>query len=130
MNDILQKDVKNYVKEIRLLLFCDSKTKRSFLNDFKNDVANFADDNGITDMKDIIDHFGTPEQVAREFLGTADLRKIRKRMQFKKYILCGVIAALLSWLIMLTYLAYEEKNQINGYFVTNPPVIEESWTNT
>lgn len=117
MNDVLQNEIKKYIKDIRSLLFCDSKTLKSFLKDFENDVINFADDNGVTDMQQIVEHFGAPDQVARGFFETTDLRKIKKRMQVKQYILCGVLVAVFVWALCLMRLTVYEHKENNGTFV-------------
>ncbi|MCH5191558.1 MAG: hypothetical protein J1F23_05270 [Oscillospiraceae bacterium] len=125
MSDVLRNEIKKYIKETKSLLFCDSKTLKSFLKDFENDVVDFADDNGVADIQQIIEHFGTPDQVARGFFETTNLRKIKKRLQIKQYILCGVISALLIWAVCLTFLAVDGHNEHSGTFVdsTNNAII-------
>ena len=117
MNDVLRNETKKYLKEVRSLLFCDAKTLKSFLKDFENDVTNFANDNGVTDMQQIIEHFGTPDQVARGFFETTDLRKIKKRLQVKRYILCGILAVALIWAVILTFIATDIHKSNNGNYV-------------
>ena len=130
MNDVLRNEIKKYLKEIRSLLFCDSKTLKGFLKDFENDVTNFADDNGVTDMQQIIEHFGTPDQVAREFFETTDLRKIKNRLQVKRYILCGVLVALLVWAIAVTFATLNAAKDTDGYVYTNSVFEQTEDTNS
>lgn len=128
MNDVLRNEIKKYIKEIRSLLFCDSKTLKCFLKDFENDVTNFANDNCITDVQQIIEHFGAPDQVARGFFETTDFLKIKKRMQVKRYILCGILVALLVWAVCLTSLTVFEHKENNGKIVKNVNEIRIMYT--
>ncbi len=109
-----EKETKKYIKSIKSLLLCDMQTKRRFIKDFKDDLSGYIEDNNIADIKNVYAHFGTPEQVAKGFLETADIKNIKKKMNISKIITIGVVCAVMVWVFCLvgalvnSYL--EEKN--------------------
>lgn len=92
-----EKETKKYIKSIKSLLLCDIQTKRRFIKDFKDDLSGYIEDNNIADIKNVYAHFGTPEQVAKGFLETADIKSIKKKMNIGKIIAAGIALALIIW---------------------------------
>lgn len=119
LNKTLQTEINKYIKEIKSLVFCNSKTLKGFLNDFKNDILNYVDENNVTDILNVIQHFGTPEEVAKGFLESTDLKKIKKRIQIKNFILVAIIVFILIWALSVTFATLESLKSVNGYFVEN-----------
>ncbi len=125
MNKSLQIEIKKYIKEVKSLVFCNNKLLKEFLKDFESDVANYAEENNITDINSIIQHFGTPESVAKGFLESTDLKIIRKRIRIKNVILAGILIAVTVWAVGVTFAVIEGVKSINGYSVEQP-IIENT----
>ncbi len=103
MNKEMKKIVNTYIKKIKPLLFCSTKTSRVFLSDFKTDIENFVEENNVSFVENIIEEFGTPESVARGFLSRADLNEIKKKVNFKKALLTVASLALIVLLIIAIF---------------------------
>lgn len=99
----LNREIKKYIIDVKSYLICDWRTRQKFLKDLKNDINAFADEKEDVTIEDIRDRFGEPEKISRSFLENADLKKIKRRMNFGRTIIVGVIAALLIWLGALLF---------------------------
>lgn len=131
MDSLLAKEIQKYKKRVKALLICDSKTAKNYLNDLENGIADFVENTGATDIEEIIAHFGEPEVVARVFFETADIVKIKRRMNIRRVLLIGVLLAVAIWAAAVTYLVIDEHQSSPGYFmedtveyVTYPPMNE------
>ena len=95
----LNKDIKGYIREIKSYLICDHKTQRKFINDFKNDVYDYIEENSVNGINSVREHFGEAEKIAKGFIENADTRKIKKRMNIRNAITAGIIIALFIWAV-------------------------------
>ncbi len=99
----LNREIKKYIIDVKSYLICDWRTRQKFLKDLKNDINDFVDEKEDVTIEDIRNRFGEPEKISRSFLEGADLKKIKRRMNFGRTIIVGVIAALLIWLGALLF---------------------------
>lgn len=99
----LNREINKYIISVKSYLICDWRTRQKFLKDLKNDINDFVDEKEDVTMDDIRDRFGEPEKISRSFLEGADLKKIKRRMNFGRTIIVGVVAALLIWLGALLF---------------------------
>lgn len=117
MDKQLKRDIKRYIKEINQNMICDFRTRKKFISDIKNSVYDFAESENAVTMDDICKHFGTPQQIAKEFLLNADVKKIKRRMNFTKIVLIGIIVALVMWAAGLVYAIIDANYISDGYGV-------------
>lgn len=130
MDRALAKEIQKYKKHVKALLICDSKTAKSYLSDLENGIADFVENSGATSIEEVITRFGEPEVVARAFFESADIRKIKRRMNIKRMLLVGVLLAVVIWAVAVSYLSIEAHLSMPGYFVetvsgevgTNPSI--------
>lgn len=94
----LNSEIKKYIVDVKSYLICDFRTRRRFINDLKNDIACFVDENENVTMDDVRKRFGEPKDIAKGFFENADIKKIKKRMTIGRTVVIGVIIALLIWL--------------------------------
>lgn len=116
MNKHLNNDINKYIKDIKSYLICDYKTQKKFMDDFKNDVFSYIDDNSIDDINEIYEHFGLPQEIANGFFENADTKKIKKKMNISKTITICFIIALIIWATGVT-VAVVDAHTSTGYFV-------------
>ncbi len=102
MDKQLQRETKQYIKNVKSLMFCDRKTKKTFASSFDDDVWGFIEENKITSIDDVIAEFGTVDEIAQGFLEKSDIKKISKSMQIRNVIIGSVIAAALIVGVTLT----------------------------
>lgn len=98
MNDKqLNKAVNKYIKEVKSYLICDYKTQKKFTGDLKNRIHEHMDNGVINSADDIYKQIGNPQEIVKGFFEKADTRKIKRRINFTRICLIGVIIALLIW---------------------------------
>lgn len=130
MDRALAKEIQKYKKHVKALLICDSQTAKSYLSDLENGIADFVENSGATSIEEVITRFGEPEVVARAFFESADIRKIKRRMNIKRMLLVGVLLAVVIWAVAVSYLSIDAHLSMPGYFVetvsgevgTNPSI--------
>lgn len=116
MNKQLNNDINKYIKDIKSYLICDYKTQKKFMDDFKNDVFSYIEDNSIGDINEIYEHFGPPQEIANGFFENADTKKIKKKMNISKTITICFIVALIIWATGITVSVVDAHLQYDGYF--------------
>ena len=99
MSNELARDVKKYKRRIKANLLCGTKLSKQFLSDLSDSIDNYIEENNITQLIDVQNHFGSPEQIVQSFLAETDISVIRKKVRLKRIILVALIAALLAWII-------------------------------
>ncbi len=100
----MQKQLTVYFKSIKKNLPCRNKTIRKMLDDLKASVNSFAEENGITDFALIEQHFGTAEDIAKEFAVGIDGTYI-KSYKFKKRVTAIVLSVLAAILVIVASLS-------------------------
>lgn len=117
---ITEKEIEKYLSEIRSNLVCNRKTQNLIARDIEGLVYDYAEAKGVTDISELYEHFGTPEEMAKTQMSQIDPKKINKAMKIKKAVVIGIIVALAmvalyfalsiydSYLIHDGYVYYEE----------------------
>ena len=114
----MKKQIKHYFKSIKHNLPCVNSTIRKMLDDLKVSVESYIQENNITDFIQIEQHFGTAQDVAKEFAMGVDGAYI-KSYKFKKRVTTIVISILaaimvaISTLVIYMIVMLEENAPIN-----------------
>lgn len=86
----IEKDIEKYMRAVEEYLVCLKEQKEKVLSEIRNSIYVYAEENGISDIAEIYDRFGTPEEIASQALSTVDPKMIKKALSIKR----AVIAAL------------------------------------
>lgn len=100
----MKKQLKVYFKEIKKNLPCYNKAMKTMLGDLRLSVDAYIKDNNITDFEKIIEHFGTAEDIAKEFAVGLDNSYV-KSYKLKKRIIAIVVSVLAAILAVVVSLA-------------------------
>ncbi len=128
MSNELARDVKKYKRKIKANLLCGTKLSKQFLADLSDSIDNYIEENNITQLADVQNHFGSPEQIAQSFLAETDIGVIRKKVRLKQIVLVALIAALLMWGVGVAVSAKKSCDQTGAYGVVT--IWEGEATNT
>lgn len=102
-NTSLTKELKKYYRDVKDHLICDNKTKQRIIASLKEDISIKLETCSISSIDDIIEIFGTPEQIAANYR-IEDFKKINNT---KRVITKAVIIALsIIVLIIFAYFAF------------------------
>lgn len=117
MNKCMKKDIDNYIKEINANIICDFKTRKKYLADIKNSIYDYIDEANAENMDEIYNQFGTPQEISKSFFDGADIKKIKKRMNFTKVIIIGAVIALAMFAVALMASFVDVYKSNRGYGV-------------
>ena len=122
----INKDIKSYLKSIRLLLPAHSYPEKEFLTDIENRIQDIVLECPNITIKDIENQLGTPLEISQSYIASLDTDDLLKRLSnsriVKRIFIGFVVCAVLSISIFagFTYKAYlDSKNTV----ITNTETI-------
>ncbi len=104
VNGNFGRELRVYFGEVDKAMFCNRKEKTAVLTQLKQRVEDYIAENNPASFAEIMQHFGTPEALAADFIGTAEPRKIRKITNIKKIIVAVSVVLVGAF---VTYLSFE-----------------------
>ena len=96
-----------YINEVKKEIYKLSPAD-DFLNELKNNLIEYSEDNPNCTMNDLIEQFGAPEDIAKEFLDNTPvytpkiIAKKRKRKKIIIVLLCVALLIAAVYCIMLS----------------------------
>ena len=97
----IKKDIEKYISEVGTHLFCLKKNKKTVLEDIREAVFEFTENNDVTSMDVIYERFGTPEEIAKAYIADAEPKNIKKAISVRKVLVWAVVAVVLAFVIFL-----------------------------
>lgn len=91
-----------YLHSIKKQITCSSVLKRKFLSDLETELRQFTEETNA-DYAQVVNHFGSPEQVAADFMDSLETEVFQDSGQRQKNIFLLIIAVLCLLLISLSY---------------------------
>lgn len=99
----IEKDIKRYMRAISKKLISDNKQKKAILSDIENSIYDFAENKGITNISEIYNRFGTPEEVAKSYISQEAPEKLKNKLFTKKILIilfiCIILIAFIIFLV-------------------------------
>lgn len=121
MNTNLNRELKSYFKTINCLLPYSYSKKKKYLNDFKNEIYSYIEENSDVGIEEINNKFGTPGEIIDSVLeaesGEAIIQTISHNAMTKKIILIVCALMILASAGISLYNYYQNKTIRNGYWV-------------
>ena len=123
-----------YLHSIKKQITCSSVLKRKFLSDLETELRQFTEETNA-DYAQVVNHFGSPEQVAADFMDSLETEVFQDSGQRQKNIFLLIIAVLCLLLISLSYFFIrfynatgdESKSEIVTVIYTDDEVPENFW---
>lgn len=127
----INKEIDEYIAEIRKDLICSSSQKNAIISDLQESVKNFVEENDIDDIHKVYDQFRTPRDIANQSISDTEPQKIKKKYKHHRVIIIGVVVAVLIVAIVIIWAALDGHKSTDGYFVdTFNTTSEATVTNT
>jgi len=98
---VTERERKQYLNQIEKSLICKGAQRKQFLNSFEDNMDEYLRDNPDADFAQLEKDMGTPQEIANAFLENEDASKIKKRMNFKKWIIAAIIIIILMVATMI-----------------------------
>lgn len=74
----INKEIDEYFAEIKRNLICSPSQKNTIINDLRESVVNYVEENNIDDIKKVYAQFGTPQDIADQSISDTEPQKIKK----------------------------------------------------
>ena len=100
-----------YLKKLRRALVCSKKDKERLIDDAKDLLENFAQENPGAFYQDYVDSFGQPEDFAGEMLTSLDPEDVAEAGQRRKRALIAVTVAAPAVLVLLAGVWLGQRSQ-------------------
>lgn len=126
----INKEIDEYIAEIKKNLICSSSQKNTIINDLRNSIVNFVEENDIDDINKVYAQFGTPEEIANQSISDTEPQKIKKNYKHHRVIIIGVVVAVLIIAIVIIWAALDGHKAADGYFVDSLESIEATVINS
>lgn len=118
----MNKDAKKYIKYVKKLIPIHSKDKNEFITLLTHRIDEFSNELSICTYQDIVNEFGTPNEVAGSYIENLDSNEIIKKLNKKKLFKCLsstiLVLIILLWgfkMYRLDRLYEEAKSESHGY---------------
>lgn len=123
---VTQQERKQYLNQIKKLLVCKGSQRKKFLNSFADNMDEYLKDNPDADFAKLQENMGTPQEIADAFLENESASHIKKRMSITKWVIIGIISALLIYASVMVILLIGAYKNSKGHF---EEIITEEVTN-
>ncbi|MBQ3519324.1 MAG: hypothetical protein IJA31_08405 [Clostridia bacterium] len=90
----IEKDIEKYMSEVNSHLFCLQKNKKAVLEDIREAILEFTENNEVETIDVIYSRFGTPEEIAKAYIADAEPQNIKKAFNIRKMLVASVVIAL------------------------------------
>ena len=105
---------KRYCRSIRSWLPCSRKMKQPIMEQISSSVHGYLEEHPDATLVDLQTQFGMPQKIAASYvdtMNTADiLKNLRIRRRIMMIVLAAVLALLVSWVTVVTWAIYNERN--------------------
>ena len=82
----MSNDIKKYIKYVKKIIPIHSKDKKKFIQLLTQKIIEFSNEHDSCSYQDIVDEFGSPNEVAGSYIETLDSDEIIKKLNKKKII--------------------------------------------
>lgn len=126
----INKEIDEYFAEIKRNLICSPSQKNTIINDLRESVVNYVEENNIDDINKVYAQFGTPQDIADQSISDTEPQKIKRTYNHHRVIIIGVVVAVLIVAIVIIWAALDGHKSTNGYFVETLDTTSETTVNT
>lgn len=127
-NNINDKKLKAYYKQIKKALPMYSKFEKNYLKELQTSVDQFVRDHPDATFVDLLNHFGTPDQIAQKCISSlepSDLyRRITCRMKIKRIVTLIMVLSIGAFCLYIGYLYHLYSQTTGGYAIQETTVYE------
>lgn len=105
MSQVTEAELKIYRKQIKQAITASSKEKRIILQGLFNGIDEYTEQHPNTSLGDLHAHFGTPSEIAAEYISEVTPKEVKRFSRRKKVILgllvvlvmCIALFAIIYW---------------------------------
>lgn len=117
----LERRAAAYCRRIGRKLPFGGQRKQDYLQSLQEDVGRYLSAHPWAKPEELVETFGSPEQIAVAFLSEMDDREIYRRISARKRVVrlvfSGLILALLLLTAALVYMILRNEQDMDGHFI-------------
>lgn len=118
---MMNRDVKHYLREVGKWLPCSGMQKKRILDNLRDSVAAYVNDNPVAEYHTIVDRFGTPQVIASTYIDELDTPEILENLRIKRTVVrivsATAAAIVFIWLGVAGVALISNNHQVNGYYI-------------
>lgn len=118
----IEKETEKYISDVSSRLLCSKKKKKGIIEDIRGAVLDFTEANGTEDIKEVYEHFGTPEELAKAHLSELDPVQIKKKVNIRRVVIVAVVVALLIFAFSVIISLIEGSNAKVDRIIEGEPI--------
>lgn len=111
--------LKRYYRGIRNELPCSRKMRNQILQQIRENVTLFLEQNPSADFDAVQNHFGTAQEIASSYIEDQNAHALLRRMRIKKKvvaIIAGAMAlALAIWMLAVAWAIIDQQHTDDGH---------------
>ncbi len=122
----MEKALSKYYRSISKCLPVEKKHKKQILEQIRHSVEDYRAENPAADIQGILEHFGTPQEIAAAYIDEMTTTEIQKKFKITKrviVIVCTAIAlALILWATVLVAAWVDAQKSFDGFYDVGPVI--------
>ena len=122
----MEKEIQSFITYLHNIKKTSQNTELSYQRDLTK-FSRYAEENGISDIAEIYDRFGTPEEIASQALSTVDPKKIKKALSIKRVFAIALTALVVSFIVFLVAM-YMDAHKDNHGTIEETMIVLEAYT--
>ena len=128
---ISNKEIDKYIHDISVLMPLSNSESKRFLSDMRKSFETFAEDNPSASIDDLMNDYGSPTNIAYDYIEGMDTEQLIKRLSLMRLVRRGIIGLLVIALLALSIynaILLRGYNDFKKSIVTNSEtvIVEES----
>lgn len=116
----IEKETEKYISDVSSRLLCSKKKKKEIIEDIRGAVLDFTEANGTNDIKEVYEHFGTPEELAKAHMSELDPEQIKKKVNIRRVLITMVVVILVVFTIGVIAIVIDNNSKKVSYIVETP----------
>lgn len=128
MSQGIERQLKQYLKEVCLLLPIYGKEERIFIKDLKESILEYIELNPCCTWEDVVSHFEEPEEAVYNYITSLDQSQLCKRISLRKTIVKAIAIITIAVVVVLcarTYFYYDLYQQVQDAIATEESTVIE-----
>lgn len=126
----MSKVASQYLREVKKRIHCSNSQKTEFLCQLEDEIVYYCEDHDNVDIVTLSNHFGTPEDVADDFLSELGINEVTTSNQIRKRLLYFVATIIILAIILFAAVEihsyYIQQQFLDSYFIESITYESES----
>ncbi len=125
MKNSQKKLAKKYLQQVKANIPYHTKCSKHVLQNLTLGIEEYALENPDFNLEQLIENFGSPEDIASTLLDDVDSENIVRSIKLKRKLFCAIVVLLILFVFCIQYMGRTETVGIEEVIYTSEPPISE-----